>query len=35
VKILYGIVGDGMGHAICSSVVVEKLQADGHEVQQA
>ncbi|QDG53454.1 teichoic acid biosynthesis protein [Persicimonas caeni] len=31
-KILYGVVGDGMGHAIRSSVVVEKLRADGHEV---
>ncbi len=31
-KILYGVVGDGMGHAIRSSVVVEKLRRDGHQV---
>jgi uncharacterized protein (TIGR00661 family) len=35
VKILYGVVGDGMGHAIRSSVVVDKLRADGHEVHLA
>lgn len=31
-KILYGIVGDGMGHAIRSSVVVKWLQEQGHQV---
>ncbi len=31
-KILYGVVGEGMGHAIRSSVILEKLIADGHEV---
>lgn len=31
-RILYGVVGDGMGHAIRSSVVVERLLGDGHEV---
>lgn len=31
-KILYGVVGEGMGHAIRSSVVIDKLLADGHEV---
>ena len=31
-KILYGVVGEGMGHAIRSSVVLEKLIGDGHEV---
>lgn len=31
-KILYGVVGDGMGHAIRSSVILDKLIADGHEV---
>lgn len=31
-KILYGVVGEGMGHAIRSSVVLEKLIADGHDV---
>jgi uncharacterized protein (TIGR00661 family) len=31
-KILYGVVGEGMGHAIRSSVVLDKLVADGHEV---
>lgn len=31
-KILYGVVGEGMGHAIRSSVIIEKLLADGHEL---
>lgn len=31
-KILYGVVGAGMGHAIRSSVILDKLIADGHEV---
>lgn len=31
-RILYGVVGEGMGHAIRSSVVLDKLVADGHEV---
>jgi uncharacterized protein (TIGR00661 family) len=33
VKILYGIVGEGMGHAIRSRVVLEHLLAEGHEVE--
>jgi uncharacterized protein (TIGR00661 family) len=32
-RILYGVVGDGMGHAIRSSVVIPKLLAWGHELQ--
>lgn len=32
-KILYGVVGEGMGHAIRSRVILERLVADGHEVQ--
>ncbi len=31
-KILYGVVGEGMGHAIRSSVIIRKLIDDGHEV---
>lgn len=31
-RILYGVVGDGLGHAIRSSVVIEHLLAEGHEV---
>lgn len=31
-KILYGVVGEGMGHAIRSSVILEKLIADGHDI---
>lgn len=31
-KILYGVVGEGMGHAIRSSVILKKLLADGHDV---
>lgn len=32
-KILYGVVGEGMGHAIRSCVVLEHLLAQGHEVE--
>jgi uncharacterized protein (TIGR00661 family) len=32
-KILYGVVGEGMGHAIRSCVVLEQLLAQGHEVE--
>ena len=32
VKILYGVVGEGMGHAMRSRVVLEHLLAEGHEV---
>jgi len=31
-KILYGVVGEGMGHAIRSSVTIDQLLAWGHEV---
>ena len=31
-KILYGVVGEGMGHAIRSSVVLDHLIAQGHQV---
>jgi len=31
-KILYGVVGEGMGHAMRSSVVLEHLVSEGHEV---
>ena len=31
-KILYGVVGEGMGHAIRSSVILRKLIQDGHDV---
>lgn len=31
-KILYGVVGEGMGHAMRSAVVLEKLIADGHDL---
>ncbi len=31
-RILYGVVGSGMGHAIRSSVVIKKLIDEGHEV---
>ncbi|MEZ4458457.1 MAG: glycosyltransferase family protein [bacterium] len=31
-RILYGVVGSGMGHAIRSSVVIRKLIDEGHEV---
>ena len=32
-RILYGVVGEGMGHATRSRVVIEHLLAAGHEVQ--
>jgi uncharacterized protein (TIGR00661 family) len=32
-RILYGVVGEGMGHAIRSRVVLEHLFAHGHEVE--
>jgi uncharacterized protein (TIGR00661 family) len=32
-RILYGIVGEGMGHATRSRVVIEHLLASGHDVQ--
>jgi uncharacterized protein (TIGR00661 family) len=32
-KILYGVVGEGMGHAMRSRVVLEHLFAQGHEVE--
>jgi uncharacterized protein (TIGR00661 family) len=32
-KILYGVVGEGMGHATRSKVVVSHLQAQGHQVK--
>ena len=32
-RILYGVVGEGMGHAIRSKVVLEHLLESGHEVQ--
>jgi uncharacterized protein (TIGR00661 family) len=32
-KILYGVVGEGMGHAMRSRVVLEHLTAAGHEVE--
>ena len=31
-KILYGVVGEGMGHAMRSRVVLEHLTAQGHEI---
>lgn len=31
-RLLYGVVGDGMGHATRSRVVIEHLLAQGHEV---
>ena len=33
VKILYGVVGEGMGHAIRSKVVLDFLVSEGHEVE--
>src|SRR5262249_23409537 len=33
VKILYGVVGEGMGHAMRSRVVLEHLVAQGHEIE--
>jgi uncharacterized protein (TIGR00661 family) len=32
-RILYGVVGEGMGHAIRSRVVLDQLFAQGHEVE--
>src|SRR5215813_13386484 len=32
-KILYGVVGEGMGHAMRSRVIVAHLVAQGHEVE--
>jgi len=32
-KILYGVVGEGMGHAMRSRVVLEHLVASGHDLQ--
>jgi uncharacterized protein (TIGR00661 family) len=32
-KILYGVVGEGMGHAMRSRVVIEQLTSWGHEVE--
>lgn len=32
-KILYGVVGEGMGHAIRSRVVLDRLFAQGHSVE--
>jgi uncharacterized protein (TIGR00661 family) len=32
-RILYGVVGEGMGHATRSKVVVEHLRAHGHDVK--
>ena len=31
-KILYGIVGEGMGHATRSKVTLDELCAQGHEI---
>ncbi len=31
-RILYGVVGEGMGHAIRSAVILSKLIADGHDI---
>ena len=32
-RVLYGVVGEGMGHAMRSRVVIEHLVAGGHEVE--
>jgi uncharacterized protein (TIGR00661 family) len=32
-KILYGVVGEGMGHAMRSRVVLERLVGQGHEIE--
>jgi uncharacterized protein (TIGR00661 family) len=32
-KILYGVVGEGMGHALRSRVVLDHLLSEGHEVE--
>lgn len=34
-RILYGVVGEGMGHAMRSAVVLARLEAAGHEVRIA
>jgi uncharacterized protein (TIGR00661 family) len=34
-RILYGVVGEGMGHAIRSAVVIEYLRGRGHDVRVA
>jgi uncharacterized protein (TIGR00661 family) len=33
VRILYGVVGEGMGHAMRSAVLLERLAASGHDVR--
>src|SRR5512142_414561 len=32
-KILYGVVGEGMGHAMRSRVVLEHILAEGHDIE--
>jgi uncharacterized protein (TIGR00661 family) len=32
-KILYGVVGEGMGHAMRSRVILDHLTAEGHEIE--
>ena len=32
-RVLYGVVGEGMGHAIRSQVVIDHLLAEGHEIE--
>src|SRR6187549_3102736 len=32
-RILYGVVGEGMGHAVRSRVVIQHLLDSGHEVE--
>lgn len=32
-KILYGVVGEGMGHAVRSRVVLDHLVAEGHDIE--
>ncbi|MFB6351905.1 MAG: glycosyltransferase family protein [Bradymonadaceae bacterium] len=32
-RILYGIAGDGLGHAVRSAVIIEQLKAQGHDIQ--
>ena len=32
-RILYGVVGEGMGHAMRSRVILEHLLAQGHEIE--
>ena len=32
-RILYGVVGEGMGHAMRSRVVLDHLVGQGHEIQ--